>query len=83
MYSIRHVEKNGYESISPARSVSLDPASKENRNRPALLAYDEKGECHDAGFGDGIVYVMNENGKTIGVYNLDEMALAASLHPIS
>ena len=67
MYSLKHVDDEGKENIEAVVSVNFDHKKNE------LIGYDlppggvkvEKVR-HD----NGIVYVMNEAGKTVGVYNL-------------
>jgi hypothetical protein len=72
MLTIKHVEELGHESIQAARSVSYDPAGGGTLIafgcEPNGGAVDADGVCR---YGDGRVYVMNENGATVGTYNLD------------
>lgn len=69
MLTLRHVEQNGYESLVLAESASFD--KKENILRgfgiPGSNAAISNGVM---AYGDGTVYVMNDNGKTVAVYNL-------------
>lgn len=70
MYSIKHIEENGHESVMAAVSVSYD--SKRNE----LIGYGSPGPDEGARrdgvirYASGNVYVMNDQGKTVAVYNL-------------
>jgi len=79
MLTLRHVEKNGYESVQQVASVSLEMPAEHNEYHPTLNRHNENGQVLDGGYGDGKVYVMNENGKTVAVYDLDELQLAAKI----
>ena len=72
MLSINHVEAGGFESIRQARGTSFDPGyGVSSSGERQLVAYGVDGtEGHET-FGNGIVYVMNENGKTVRKYDLD------------
>jgi hypothetical protein len=70
MFSLKHVEDDGRESIMGAVSVSFDPKGTE------LTGYGSPGPDEGARkngvvrYASGLVYVMNEQGKTVGVYSL-------------
>jgi len=70
MYSIKHVESDGHESMMAAVSTSFDPAKIE------LTAYGSPGPDEGARkdgvvrYASGKVWVMNEQGKTVAVYDL-------------
>lgn len=72
MFTIKHIEKSGHESLSTAESVSFVPKS-DDEPRNALDAFggsqNTSGEKHSR-FSSGHVYVMNEAGKTVGTYAL-------------
>jgi hypothetical protein len=69
MYSIKHVEDNGYESVMSAVSVSFNPETNE------LIGYGSPGPDEGARkdgvvrYSSGHAFVMNEQGKTVAVYN--------------
>lgn len=69
MFTIKHVEMNGYEGIVQAASVALMP-DIENKTK-TLYLYDELGHCISLGYSSGDVYVMNEAGKTVSVYHFN------------
>lgn len=67
MYSIKHVDDDGKENVVAAVSVGYDPKKNE------LTGYGSPGS------GDGVVrytsgrvFVMNEQGKTVSLYNLNK-----------
>src|SRR5665213_1452689 len=71
---------------------SFYPRGSEETGRPMLVAYgikhpamkegigwgaiDKDGTCR---FGDGRVFVMNENGRTVGNYDLEELSVPKSM----
>lgn len=67
MFTIKHVESNGAESIrqTPWVSKNFSESGAEQIYCPAL---DRVGETDT--FCNGDVYVMNDNGKTVAVYHL-------------
>lgn len=78
LLTIKHIERNGYESMQQAHSVSFHPngVESDDEKKPALIAYgctakdgavDEHGVCR---YGNGTVYVMNDAGSTVGRYSL-------------
>lgn len=72
MLTVKHVENDGHESVMLVLSVSYDPKGEE------LVGYGSPGPDEGARkdgvvrYASGRVYVMNENGKTVGVYNLNK-----------
>lgn len=81
MLTIKHVEHGGHEGLQQCTSISYTPKNgghPDDRNpRAQLIAFgctakggavDEHGVCR---YGDGMVYVMNETGATVGKYDLD------------
>jgi hypothetical protein len=64
VFTVRHIDANGHESIREAKSITSNPGGGER-----IVT------CRDAGgigesFTDGILYVMNEAGKTVAKYDL-------------
>lgn len=77
MLTVKHIERSGYESVISALSVSKYPkATKEAAcdSSGMVVAFGVinglNGNCTK--FADGKIYIMNENGKTIANYDLDE-----------
>lgn len=80
LLTIKHVEKSGHESIQQAHSISYHPKGvdgREPKDKPCLEAFgctgiggpvDEHGWCC---YANGIVYIMNDSGSTVGKYDLD------------
>lgn len=81
LLTIKHVEKDGHESIQQAHSVSFYPARETEGGKPNDEAHlevfgcteiggavDEHGHCR---YGSGVVYVMNDAGSTVGKYELN------------
>lgn len=75
MLTVKHVEKSGYESINLAEVVTFDPAVGSNNEWPKgqVVAFGVKQPMSDGynRYGNGIVYVMNDQGSTVAKYNLD------------
>lgn len=69
MLTVKHVEKSGYESICQASSVSFN---FEDRLFIAqgVGSASVSGDDFNRYSGSGTIYVMNENGKTVGNYVL-------------
>ena len=70
MLTINHIEVDGHEGIHLARQVSYAigqltafgcPGPDEGARRDGVVNY-----------GTGRVYVMNENGKTVAAYDLEQ-----------
>lgn len=87
MLTIKHIEVNGCESLNTAESVSFYPKGQDIGrpdlqatvdSSPQLVAFG--GSCKLSGdhstYGSGVVYVMNDAGKTVGVYELDDPRVA-------
>ena len=78
LLTIKHVEKDGHESIQQAHSVSFVPHDEESKVKKSRLdafgctgqggAVDDDGCCS---YSSGIVYVMNDAGSTVGKYDLN------------
>lgn len=77
MLTIKHIEKDGHEGVIQAIQITYAPQDDTNNGAPGLTAYGSPGPDEGArkdgviSFGDGRVYVMNDNGKTVATYNLD------------
>lgn len=74
MLTVKHVEKSGYESVFEAETVQFTPTMPSAPRGVSIFGSPGLDEGARTGnhiqFSDGIVYVMNEGGKTIAVYNL-------------
>lgn len=66
MYTIKHVDDGGRERLHEVNSVGFDHKTKE------LLGYGPTEETIVARCVMGHAYVMNAQGKTVGVYNLQK-----------
>lgn len=81
MLIVKHVEKSGYESVRPCRTVSFFPPGDANlddsfKAKGMLMAYgcdpeskgpvDEDGNCR---YGGGRVFVMSVEGRTVSNYD--------------
>lgn len=70
MLTIKHIEEDGHESVSTAREVSFTPG--EGLRAFGCPGPDEGGRAAGVeNYANGRVYVMNESGQTVAVYNLD------------
>lgn len=76
--TVRHVEKNGHESITQALTVTVKPRSRAMTELPRdnakeVVARGVPQPTNDGCnvYANGRVYVMNEAGATVAVYNLD------------
>ena len=71
MFTIKHIEKSGRESLETAESVSFEPAGEERRYDSVVAL---GGTCKVSGdynrYASGKVYVMNDAGKTVSAYDL-------------
>jgi hypothetical protein len=63
--TIKHVEPNGHESIEESIFATYDPGVGPS------TAGELRVNCSKGFYSEGIVYVMNESGKTIAKYDLD------------
>ena len=67
MFTIKHIELDGYESLNQAPRISYDNKERTvslwERDGSSLLGTTNV-------YGSGIVYVMNESGKTVASYRL-------------
>lgn len=75
MLTLKHVEQDGHEGVMQALEVSFSPTAPAPSPR-LLCAFGVPGP--DAGartngtvmFSSGTVYVVNDSGKTVAIYNL-------------
>lgn len=74
MFTIKHVEADGHESINTAESVGFMPPREDDPAHPRGVVTGFGGTCNLSGtytmFGSGDVYVMNDSGSTVGAYHL-------------
>jgi hypothetical protein len=69
MLTIRHVESCAHEQIFQVTDVSYQPENAGGTTAPeTVFGYREPG--HPLQFTDGLIYVMNDNGKTVAKYDL-------------
>lgn len=59
MFTIRHIQTDGHESIREAKSITSNSADKV----PTVMVDGET-------LRDGTIYVMNEMGRTVAKYDL-------------
>jgi hypothetical protein len=75
MLTVKHVEKSGHQSVTPAETVVFDPAVGKNNEWPKgqVVAFGVPQPVSDGcnRYGTGIVYVMNDHGSTVAKYDLD------------
>lgn len=74
MLTVKHVESNGYQSVTLAEMVTFDPAIGQNNEYPngQVIAWGVKQPISDGcnRYGDGLIYVMNDQGSTVAKYDL-------------
>lgn len=74
MLTIKHVEKSGHESLTPAETVCFDPAIGEHGEYPngQVCAFGVPHPVSDGcdRYSSGIIYVMNDAGRTVSKYDL-------------
>ena len=77
MLTVKHIEKNGYESMTPAATVTFTSASIAHPGDPnakdEVIAFGVPMPVSDGcnRYGSGTVYVMNDHGSTVAKYHLD------------
>lgn len=76
MFTVRHVESNGHESIRQAKVIWREPAEPGNPLMTGMhdAFFDSQlSELRDGAepirYDSGTVYVMNDAGKTVATYN--------------
>lgn len=62
MFTVKHIDPGGCERVTLLVSVSFDPESGIVTGHGSMEG--------DVEWADGRIFVMNENGKTVSVYNL-------------
>lgn len=70
MLTVKHQEDNGYEGVYSAESIAFSPATKAEFAILFVCVTKTPNTNYDgiARISSGIVYVMNEQGKTVAVY---------------
>lgn len=70
MFTVRHEEPNGYESLHEAKEIWRGPHPDQSidPNRPVCV---DVGQAHPLMFCTGRVFVMNAAGKTVATYVFD------------
>lgn len=80
MFTIKHLIRGGMEQLFQAKSVVFVPRRRDEKDRDESVPLPCGGDAHlyctgvdgaELYFQTGAVYVMNENGKTVGKYELD------------
>ena len=77
MLTVKHVEKDGHESLVPCTSAQFYPAVVgDDATRPKVEVFGspaDGGAFYDghATYSNGKIYVMNDHGATVGNYDLD------------
>lgn len=69
MLTVRHIALSGHETILETKRVATEPSLKVGGGPPVFF-YEAAGEM--VGLTSGVVYVMNEAGRTIAKYDLGE-----------
>jgi hypothetical protein len=74
MFTVRHLEGNGDESIFSASHLSVTQVADERRRELTAFAVGPGAISGDGNnrYANGTIYVMNASGKTVGVYDLDQ-----------
>lgn len=62
MLTVKHTGEGGRETLEAVVSVTYDPDTNELTGL--------RGDLEPLRYSTGYAYVMNEHGKTVGVYNL-------------
>jgi hypothetical protein len=74
MLTILHKEKSGHQSLQSAKSVSFNPGSTDTETSVDAFGCSGEGGAVVNGYcryGNGSIYVMNDTGATVAVYDLD------------
>ena len=66
MLTVKHQEDNGRESVYSAVSTHFEPATDDQF--AMLFVHRRVNGDDDAQISSGLVYVMNDSGKTVAVY---------------
>jgi hypothetical protein len=69
--TVKQIEADGHESITPATSVEFFPAA--DGRRAEVVAFGIRRPVSDCTnrYGNGRIYVTNEAGATVALYDLD------------
>lgn len=73
MFTIRQVQRDGSEQVFEGKTVRLDyDPHTTYPSRRLTVTYDTKSESNkEAMFCTGVLFVMNDNGKTVAKYDFD------------
>jgi hypothetical protein len=71
MLTIRHIEPSGHETILQTKRVTSQPADQIHGGE--RIIFYEKDDGSTLPIESGAVYVMNDNGKTVATYHLDNL----------
>lgn len=81
MLTIRHIEPTGHETVLQTMRVTMHPTDGVNLGAPTVF-YDRP----DGGTSlveEGVVYVMNDLGKTVAKYELGSSAVPRPAPPVA
>lgn len=70
MLTVKVIDKEGNENLYQTKHVYVGTEKSENTRRQSFLSFQEEGNADIQVSGYAIVYVMNENGKTVADYLL-------------
>lgn len=70
MFTIRHIERDNHQCLWQAKIVYLTPGERGEQER---VVFYQEGESDPNEIKTGMVYVMNDNGKTVAFYNLEDV----------
>ena len=71
MFTVRHEALDGYCSIFQAEKVMTKPSEMKGNVYPSQVLYEKDGIVSAIDSGD--VYVMNESGKTVADFHLENL----------
>jgi hypothetical protein len=72
MFAMKWIASNGSEMIYAGRDISLTPALQSETKRAMVTFYDQN-DTH-CSLDTGRVFVMNDHGRTIASYDLDDLS---------
>lgn len=70
-FSVKLIEKNGYESLRQCTSVSFVPGDNSERAQVVIYGDPEPVSDNCTRYANGKIFVMNEFGATVAKYDLD------------
>lgn len=68
MFTVRHIDSNNHEFVFAASTITSEPPRDSSDRQRIVCA--RPGEIFNGVFDSGIIYVMNENGRTVAKYDL-------------